>query len=146
MSTRDCERCVFARPYGGENDNRCSAWDCEFIDRKEAIKAYREKMAGKGVAMRLIDADALKKDVEDFQSCYNGFSDTYDKAFIIGAIEEQPTVDAVEVVRCKDCKHKQQCRKAVEYITREPTSVTIGYKSIDYCSYGEKNDDNNTRP
>ena len=41
MSARDCERCVFARPYGGENDNRCSAWDCEFIDRKEAIKAYR---------------------------------------------------------------------------------------------------------
>lgn len=37
---RDCEKCVYARPYGGENDNRCSAWSCEFIDRNEAIEAY----------------------------------------------------------------------------------------------------------
>ena len=37
---RDCEKCVYARPYGGENDNRCSAWSCEFIDRHEAIEAY----------------------------------------------------------------------------------------------------------
>lgn len=36
---RDCEKCVYARPYGGENDNRCSAWSCEFIDRAEAIEA-----------------------------------------------------------------------------------------------------------
>lgn len=40
---RDCNKCVHARPYGGENDNRCSAWACEFIDRDEAIKAWREK-------------------------------------------------------------------------------------------------------
>lgn len=44
--------------------------------------------------MRLIDADALKKAVEDFPNCYNGWSDAYDKAFIIGAIEEAPTIDA----------------------------------------------------
>lgn len=37
---RDCEKCVYAKPYGGENDNRCSAWSCEFIDRHEAIEAY----------------------------------------------------------------------------------------------------------
>ena len=43
MTDRDCERCVFARPYGGENDNRCASWDCEFIDYKEAVKAYKEK-------------------------------------------------------------------------------------------------------
>ena len=47
---------------------------------------------------RLIDADELKKAVEDFPNCYNGWSDTYDKAFIIGAIEEAPTIDAVSVV------------------------------------------------
>ena len=47
--------------------------------------------------MRPIDADALKKVVEDFPNCYNGWSDTYDKAFIIGAIEEEPTIDAVSV-------------------------------------------------
>ena len=42
--------------------------------------------------MRLIDADKLKKSVLDLQDCYNGFSDTYDKACIIGVIDEQPTV------------------------------------------------------
>ena len=47
----------------------------------------------KGEPMRLIDADKLKKDVLDLPNCYNGFSDTYDKACIIGVIEEQPTIE-----------------------------------------------------
>lgn len=38
---RDCETCVQARPFGGENDNRCSVWECEYINRDEAIKAYK---------------------------------------------------------------------------------------------------------
>lgn len=42
--------------------------------------------------MRLIDADKLRQDVLDFPNCYNGFSDTYDKARIIDAIDEQPTI------------------------------------------------------
>ena len=42
--------------------------------------------------MRLIDADKLVKAVEDLADCYNGFSDTYDKACIIGLIDEQPTI------------------------------------------------------
>ena len=37
---RDCESCVYARPFGGENDNRCSAWSCEYINRDEAIETY----------------------------------------------------------------------------------------------------------
>lgn len=37
---RDCETCIHARPYGGENDNRCSAWSCEYINRDEAIECY----------------------------------------------------------------------------------------------------------
>ena len=42
---------------------------------------------------RIIDADKLKKDVLDLQDCYNGFSDTYDKACILGVIDEQPTIE-----------------------------------------------------
>ena len=52
---------------------------------------------------RYIDADHLKKSAEALQDCYNGYSDTYDKACIIGLIDEEPTADVVEVVRCKDC-------------------------------------------
>lgn len=44
--------------------------------------------------MRLIDADKLRKDVLDLPNCYNGFSDTYDKAMIVDLVDEQPTVDA----------------------------------------------------
>lgn len=45
---------------------------------------------------RYIDRDKLIKAVEDLQDCYNGFSDTYDKACIIGLIEEMPTADVPE--------------------------------------------------
>lgn len=45
---------------------------------------------------RLIDADRLRKDILNLQDCYNGFSDTYDKACIIGVIDEQPTIDPVK--------------------------------------------------
>lgn len=43
-----------------------------------------------------IDRKTLIKAVEDLPNCYNGFSDTYDKACIIGLIEELPSVDVVE--------------------------------------------------
>lgn len=42
--------------------------------------------------MRPIDADKLRADVLDWENCYNGFSDAYDKARIIDAIDEQPTI------------------------------------------------------
>ena len=49
------------------------------------------------MSKRYIDADKLRKDVEDLHDCYNGFSDTYDKACIIGLIDEQPTADVAEI-------------------------------------------------
>ena len=62
--------------------------------------------------MRLIDADVLIKEVEDFPNCYNGWSDAYDKAYIIGAIEEAPTIepkrgewiDMGDFEQCSVCK------------------------------------------
>lgn len=47
---------------------------------------------------RYIEVDHLKKSVEELPNCYNGFSDTYDKACIIGLIDEEPTADVVPVV------------------------------------------------
>ena len=43
MKDRDCETCVHAHPFGGENDNRCDAWECDYINRKEAIEAYKAR-------------------------------------------------------------------------------------------------------
>lgn len=47
--------------------------------------------------MKLIDANKLRKAIESLPNCYNGFSDTYDKACIIGVIDEQPTIEAEPV-------------------------------------------------
>ena len=44
----------------------------------------------------------------------------------------------IDIVRCAECKYKQQCHKAVEHTTHKPTSVTIAYRPIDFCSYGER--------
>ena len=77
----------------------------------------------------------------DLPNCYNGFSGAYDKAVILDLVDEQPTVDAVEIVRCKDCKwwddfpiasatpHIHECSASY---TRRGTCVD------DYCSWGER--------
>lgn len=64
---------------------------------------------------RLINADKLKKDILDLPDCYNGFSDTYDKACIIGVIDEQPTIERKKgkwiytrpysAINCSSCHH-----------------------------------------
>lgn len=50
MTERErCESCIHAKPFGGSNDNRCGAWECEYINRKEAIevwKAYQKGIIG----------------------------------------------------------------------------------------------------
>lgn len=45
--------------------------------------------------MRLIDAEKLRAEYLGMPNCYNGCSDTYDKAMIVGMVDEQPTIDAV---------------------------------------------------
>lgn len=38
---RDCANCI--RSKGATQwDNGCTSWDCDFIDRAEAIKVYKE--------------------------------------------------------------------------------------------------------
>ena len=66
---------------------------------------------------RLIDADAL---LEKMKRTSRYFDVLFD-------VEEMPTVDAVPVVRCRDC------RKFKTYGCR---MVASGYD--DFCSYGER--------
>lgn len=37
---RNCNNCIRCTP-----DKGCTAWDCDYIPRREAIEAYKEKMA-----------------------------------------------------------------------------------------------------
>ena len=82
---------------------------------------------------RLIDADRLKA-----HYCWwagGGREMTIDEAkkTFDTIVDLQPTVDAVEVVRCKDCKWKELCEQTLEY------------KGADgYCSRGERREDAET--
>ena len=78
--------------------------------------------------MRLIDADALLKDINDYPYGYRGM--------IKDTIARQPTVDAVEVIRCKDCKWRGEPGCAV-YIVDESDRP----KDDDFCSWGERKED-----
>lgn len=53
---------------------------------------------------------------------------------VIAAIAGQPTVDAVEVVRCKDCKDSFDRANGTRYCSRTGKYVS----SNDFCSYGER--------
>lgn len=72
----------------------------------------------------------------------------------ITAIERMPAVDAVEIVRCKDCVHsddkchKDGLRYCMRGIKAENYNET-GYiypveevvRDVDFCSYGERRTD-----
>lgn len=43
-------------------------------------------------------------------------------------------IDAVEVVYCKDCKHKEYCSQNIAKFGKRRDM----YEDISYCSYGER--------
>ena len=99
---------------------------------------------------RLIDANALKDGLSNLEATgghkyyRQGMNDVLNK-FMPSFIDEQPTVDAVEVVRCKDCKW-YQIRKwddeKPQYDCRK-THALLDVKQDDFCSYGERRTDGN---
>lgn len=84
--------------------------------------------------MRLIDADDAKRtytsDMFDTEEDFERVNDVLDYA---------PTVDAVVVTRCKDCKH---CTETADYGGRGLFCAIWGrgwhrVQPDDFCSYGE---------
>ena len=77
---------------------------------------------------RLIDADALHRKVKMETNPYGKPTIDYDSVVkVLEWIDKAPTLDAVPVVRCRDC------RKFKTYGCR---MVASGYD--DFCSYGER--------
>lgn len=61
--------------------------------------------------MRLIDADDLLAKVHENAPGFMDSGSTITKAFIMAMINTKsvaPTIDAVPIVRCKDCKHRSK--------------------------------------
>ena len=79
---------------------------------------------------RLIDADTLKESIESMV-----YWSSYHPEDVMEYIDNAPTMDAVEVVRCRECKHLYNrlgyycCRnhKGLELITEDS-----------FCCYGER--------
>ena len=88
--------------------------------------------------MRLIDADALIADScrdcpEELRKRCKTEPACADTKFLF----EIPTVDAVPVVRCKDCKHRSKSGNCGH--PRHNGILPSAYP-YDFCSYGERRD------
>lgn len=57
-------------------------------------------------------------------------------AGLLNVTEQIDSADVVEVVRCKDCIHNDQCKHRVVMWVEDPTNTW--HKDIDFCSYGER--------
>lgn len=56
-------------------------------------------------------------------------------------LETQPTVDAVEVVRCRECKYIYFNKAYNSYLCRNTNGLTSHLKADYFCSYGERRTD-----
>lgn len=92
--------------------------------------------------MRLIDADALIEQAEEDMF-------DYEAEQFAARVSWCPTVDAVEVVRCKDCKHWHKetgwCAEHSSFINERGVFChpweSANWKMFDdndFCSYGER--------
>ena len=88
--------------------------------------------------MRLIDADA--KELE--QRIENNFG-SFTSFIVKSVLKSATTIDAVTVVRCKDCKHRTRGWKdGVWQCGHRYYGMGCGVelKEDDFCSYGERKD------
>lgn len=72
--------------------------------------------------MRLVDADKARE-------CFGG--DGVTGAVMQRMFDSLPTIDAVPVVRCRECKY----HKPIDYCTKHKQT---GWFDDNFCSYGER--------
>ena len=87
--------------------------------------------------MRLIDADALVKCFTDWVTETNSV-ERYNVADVVRIIENAPTVDAVPVVRCAECRHMDDSfhTNGFDGMCRYWKSHSTDYSW--FCSNGER--------
>ena len=87
---------------------------------------------------RLIDADKLLEIYKKWIPQLSSKEDEGDRRGVetcIAVLEDMPTVDAVEVVRCRECKYHRDT-SITEYEHCCLIDKTVRYN--DFCSYGER--------
>lgn len=89
--------------------------------------------------MRLIDADALKRYIDcghlrpPDEICLSELA-------VVQMVDRAPTIDAVEVVRCKDCKYCKQHKNAQGMMTYKCKWLQIFTYLEAYCCWGKRSD------
>ena len=93
--------------------------------------------------MRIIDADAYATELWKQRENYQMLDDTHTADKIMHGIyraeqllKDAPTVDAVPVVRCRDCKYYFDDTQCCGYV-----NGLMNVTKADYCSYGRRKQD-----
>lgn len=93
--------------------------------------------------MRLIDAYALSKSILEWLPPDPCGRPEMEHPFetdicvsMLMEIEDAPTIDAVEVVRCKDCKHRRENCGMGDHRWCDVLKMTT--MEDDFCSYGKR--------
>ena len=99
--------------------------------------------------MKLIDADALHRKVKTETNPYGKPTIAYDSGVkVLEWIDKAPTIDAVKVVRCRDCKYhhweQEPCHGKIEHYCELPHMRGIEVFEEFFCYYGKQKEyDNN---
>ena len=80
---------------------------------------------------RLIDANALIEEA-NAEGAY-GYVDAKQ-------IANAPRINAVEVVRCRECKHWHKETLFCDYMPYGEAQERVNWYADDFCSYGERKD------
>lgn len=92
--------------------------------------------------MRLGDLDALCEAMSNMAA--EAFDDCEEHTIrgCLGVVQRMPTVDAVEVVRCKDCEHLYVINREDRYAHCPKTNTVFLPFKLDtrthFCSCGER--------
>ncbi len=91
--------------------------------------------------MKAFDADKLLDILDVMIVGHKSASDVYD------VVDSMPTVDAVEVVRCKDCIHRYHDSKYGYMCVMDSADPHEQSRGVDdgewYCADGERRQDGN---
>ena len=79
---------------------------------------------------RLIDADAL----------LDYFRNEHHESEVIEAVKDAPTIDAVPLVRCKDCQFSEYYKCSETRHCRTQNGMYRAVEDDDFCSWGERKD------
>lgn len=91
--------------------------------------------------MRLGDLDRIAQDVRD-NNIENYYKQDWTSSQIVTLLENAPTIDAVPVVRCRECskKDKNICPLVLVQFDRNMKQVLVQKPVPDdfFCSYGQR--------